>query len=219
MSETSHELDFWDSILETKGGQWPGDFQNRLDPDSQVADFMRGKLFANAHVLDVGAGPLTTFGKRCGEDRIIVTAVDPLAEGYNRLLEKHGIVPPVRTILGFGEGLYEQFGADRFDLVNAQNSVDHSQYPMTVILEMIAVTKPGGWVTLLHHRNEGEKQKYQGMHGWNFDTSGDDLVLWNKGQFYNVTHKVKHVADCTARIMDGNLVFAEIRKRKGGELK
>jgi len=219
MSETSHELNFWDSILETKGGQWPGDFQNRLDPDSQVADFMRGKLFANAHVLDVGAGPLTTFGKRCGEDRIIVTAVDPLAEGYNRLLEKHGIVPPVRTILGFGEGLYEQFGADYFDLVNAQNSVDHSQYPMTVILEMIAVTKPGGWVTLLHHRNEGEKQKYQGMHGWNFDTSGDDLVLWNKGQFYNVTHKVKHVADCTVRIMDGNLVFAEIRKRKGGELK
>lgn len=219
MSDTSHELNFWDSILETRGGQWSGDFQHRIDPDSQVCEFMRGKLFANAEVLDVGAGPLTTVGKRCGDDRIIVTAVDPLADGYRSLLKKHGIEPPVRTILGFGEGLYEQFGANRFDLVNAQNSVDHCLHPMTVILQMISVTRPGGWVTLLHHRNEGERQKYQGMHGWNFDMWGDALVLWNKDRFYNVTKQVQHVADCTVQELEGEMIFAEIRKRKGGEVK
>lgn len=219
MSDTSHEIDFWDSVLETRGGQWSADFQHRMDPESQVCWFMRGKLFANAEVLDVGAGPLTTVGKRCGEDRIIVTAVDPLAEGYRSLLKKHGIVPPVRTILGFGEGLYEQFGANRFDLVNAQNSIDHSLHPMTVILEMISVARPGGWVTLLHNRNEGERRKYHGMHGWNFDMWGDALVLWNKDRFYNVTKQVQHVADCTVQELEGDTIFAEIRKRKGGEVK
>ena len=219
MSDISHELNFWDYILESKGGEWPGDFQRRMDPDSQVDDFMRDKLPKSAQVLDVGAGPLTTVGKRRGEDRITITAVDPLARDYDRLLRKHGIVPPVKTILGFGEGLYEQFGSNRFDLVNAQNSVDHSDNPMQVILEMIAVTKPGGWVTLLHHRNEGERQGYRGMHSWNFNMVGDDLMLWKNGHVHNVTYKVKHVADCKVSIMDDDLVFAEIRKRKGGEVK
>lgn len=218
-TDVTHEIAFWDHVLETRGSNWKGDFDYRMDPGSQVASFMLDKLPKRPQVLDVGAGPLTGIGKWCGDERLYITAVDPLAAEYDRLLEKHNIKPIVRTRVGYGEGLYEQFGPCMFDLVHAQNSVDHSHYPMRVILEMLSVTKPGGWVTLLHHRNEGEKQGYVGMHGWNFDVSGDDLVLWNKQQFYNATHKARHFADCSARIMGRDLVFAEFRKREGGEVK
>ena len=219
MSRFTHELEFWDSNLATRGGKWNADFESRLDPSSQVADFMRSKIPDNAQVLDVGAGPLTAIGKWCGNQNISITAVDPLAQQYDELLLKHGIIPLVRTILGYGEALHDQFGSDRFDYVYAQNSVDHSEDPLSVILEMISVAKPGCWIALLHHRNEGVRQGYDGMHEWNFDKSGDDLVMWKTGHVHNVTHKVRHVAECKVSIMDGNLVFAEMRKKKGGEVK
>jgi len=219
MSRFTHELNFWDSFLASQGGKWAGDFNRRVDPSTQVEGFMRSKIPDNAQVLDVGAGPLTVIGKWCGNQKISITAVDPLAQHYDELLAKHGIVPLVRTILGYGESLHDQFGSDRFDYVHAQNSVDHSEDPLSVIFEMISVARPGCWITLLHHRNEGVKQDYTGMHGWNFDKSGDDFVLWKTEQFHNVTHKVRHMAECNVSIMGDDLVFAEIRKKKGGEVK
>lgn len=219
MNRFTHELEFWDSNLATRGGKWNADFEYRLDPSSQVTDFMRSKIPDNAQVLDVGAGPLTAIGKWCGNQKISITAVDPLAQHYDELLSKHGIVPLVRTILGYGESLHYQFGSDRFDYVHAQNSVDHSEDPLSVIFEMISVARPGCWITLLHHRNEGVKQDYAGMHGWNFDKSGDDLLLWKTGRVHNVTHQVRHMAECKVSIMGDDLVFAEIRKKKGGEVK
>ena len=75
--------------------------------------------------------------------------------------------PHVRTCKCETERLTEMFGFDRFDVVHARNTLDHSYDPIRAVREMARVTKPGGTVLLQHYPNEGQNEGYQGMHSWN----------------------------------------------------
>ena len=113
-----------------------------------------------------------------GEELTIVP-VDPLADEYDRLLRDAKLDPPIRTVRVAGEALAEHFGARRFDIAYATNSLDHSADPFTIISNMAAVVRPGGVVLLRHKRNEGDSARYGGMHQWNFDVVDDGLLVWN----------------------------------------
>ena len=66
-------------------------------------------------ILDVGACPLTTLGTLCSVADIEIVPIDIHADAYNQLLDKHNIIPPVKTIYGVGEELSKQFPAEHFD--------------------------------------------------------------------------------------------------------
>ena len=174
-----HELAFWSEQL--RDPDWPLR-AHRLDPHSEIREPELAALLdempaTEVSLLDVGAGPLTALGKAHPGKRLRITATDPLADEFNRILGEVGIEPPVRTLACRGEDLLDRFAPESFDVVFARNSLDHSFDAPRVIDNMFALTKEGGHVVLRHRQGEARIANYVGLHQWNFDSEGGALVL------------------------------------------
>ena len=204
------EVAFWDDYFATKGGQWPETYLGRLDPNSELDPGIVAFLPPGdqpVEILDVGAGPLTMLGKKYQDRKLRIVAVDPLAAEYDKVLGKHGITPPVRTIRGEAEQLSAQFGRDAFDLVHARNCIDHSYSPETAVLEMLKVVRRDGFVLLFHGANEAERAGYEGLHQWNLSEKDGDFIISTKTSTLNFTQKYKELCKIrcvTMELVDGN---------------
>lgn len=212
-TRTSSEVDFWAGWLVGAPGteQWASDREARLDPDTNIRDpLVRAELERSpaeeVSILDVGAGPVTWLGYRYPGKKLTIVPVDPLADEYDRLLRDAKLDPPIRTVRVAGEALAEHFGARRFDIAYATNSLDHSADPFTIISNMAAVVRPGGVVLLRHKRNEGDSAQYGGLHQWNFDVVDDGLVVWNNAVRVNVGAALEGRAVTTAWISEGEVI-------------
>lgn len=180
------EIGYWDDWLATRGGKYADEFAERFDPTGEVTDPALRAVLVDLEkrpsepvsILDVGAGPATTVGHRFSGEPVAVTAVDPLAEHYRRLLRKHRLEPPVLTERVDGEALVERFGNERFDVAYARNSLDHAVDPVAIAENMLEVVRPGGYVVLRHVRNEAVRQNWIQLHQWNFDERDGELVVW-----------------------------------------
>jgi SAM-dependent methyltransferase len=208
-SAAADELAFWDSWLSTRGGRWPDEFRDRTNPGAplhwEICETLGTPAGGTAEILDVGAGPLTSLGKAWNGRTIRVTPIDPLAPEYDRLLARHGITPPVRTVAGDATTLLERFGPDRFDLVHGRNAIDHTPDPPHAIAQMVAVARPGGAVYLSHARNEAERQGYSGMHGWNFDgrsgPGGTAFIAWSGSRTVDIGAMLPTAASVEVRLL------------------
>ena len=207
------ETTFWRAWLAGAPGteEWASDREARLDPETEVVDpFVRAELervpAEEISILDVGAGPLTKLGYRYPGKKLLIVPVDPLADEYDRLLEEVGVDPPIRTIRVAGEALLEHFGAHRFDLACATNSLDHSADPFAIISNMLELVRPGGVVLLRHKRNEGESAGYEGLHQWNFEVADGGLRLWNNAADIDVGASLSHRARTTAWMSDNDVI-------------
>ncbi|MCB0109998.1 MAG: class I SAM-dependent methyltransferase [Caldilineaceae bacterium] len=202
------EVSFWDEYIATRGGQWPEDFQVRMDPhyplQKNVIEVLQEPIPTHLKLLDVGAGPLTYLGKVWPGHAVDITAVDPLANEYGAIFEKYGLTPPVQTEVGFAERLVEQFGENQFDLVHARNCIDHSADPALAIRQMVAVTKPGGVVYMHHAVNEAVMQAYHGFHQWNLFGTRDCLYVGNRERTVNMTWQLAAVANVENQIFGNN---------------
>jgi SAM-dependent methyltransferase len=212
-TRTRSEVDFWGQWLAGAPGteQWTSDRESRLAPDTPIKDpLVRAELeriaAAEVSILDVGAGPVTGLGFRYPGKTLTIVPVDPLADEYERLLRDAGLDPPIRTIRVAGEALVEHFGSRRFDIAYANNSLDHSADPFTIISNMAAVVRTGGIVLLRHKRNEGESARYWGLHQWNFDVVDDSLILWNNAVEVNVGSALEGRALTTAWLSENEVI-------------
>lgn len=161
-----YEVDFWTRWFETKGLEWPQDYERRLAP-LPLAPWLEALLPADRDVtemLDVGAGPLTRIATFSPTREIRVTATDPLAGHYDAVIDASGIEPQVRTQLAFAEDLSARFERNRFALVTCTNALDHAIEPVWGILEMMMVLERHGSIVLVHHQNEAEFENYSGFH-------------------------------------------------------
>jgi SAM-dependent methyltransferase len=182
----SSELAFWQAWLVGAPGteEWAGDRELRFAASTELRDpVLRAEVERlpqeSLSILDVGSGPVTNAGFCHPRKRISLVPVDPLADEYDRMLRAAGLEPPVRTHRVAGERLLDHFGAGRFDIAYACNSLDHSADPLRIVENMVAVVRPGGVVLLRHAHREGEERRYEGLHQWNFDVVDGDLVIWN----------------------------------------
>ena len=214
------EMDFWDDYFRTKGLQWPESYLTRLDPLTPLQPRPTALLpqLAEVNILDVGAGPLTYLGKTCSDRHLHLTAVDPLADQYDRILKKYGVNPPVRTQKLSAEKLMKRFKPGNFDLVFARNCIDHSYDPENAILQMITVVKRDCYVLLEHFPNEGEKEAYAGLHQWNFSMSAaGDFLIASKTRTVNLTQKYSAICKIECEIIkedgDTELLITRIRKK------
>ena len=178
------ETDYWFRWLRDRE-PWPEQFAFRTDPESELQEHIRRYVAsppgARLRILDVGSGPLTVLGKRWEDRTLEITAVDPLAERYAELCDRVGLEPLVRPLSGEAEHLAELFPADSFDLVYAQNCIDHGYDPLQSIQQMLTVAKPGRFVLLEHAIDEGEYMQYAGPHQWNFREDEGRFVIWRPG--------------------------------------
>jgi SAM-dependent methyltransferase len=206
------ELAFWEKWIRTKGSEWPEDFKRRLDPHSAATGYhlqVLERIGADTiHILDVGAGPLTTIGKRYQEKTLVIKACDPLADEYKKILDRYSIKAPVVTEKCDGERLGEKYQSNYFDWVNAQNCVDHSSDPVKVIREMIQITKIGGFISLCHEVNEAKLEAYRGLHQWNFyESDGNFMVSGKYGYQLNLTEQLKKDLVLTTWIDQDNWIY------------
>lgn len=183
-----NEALFWRKALADGGKRWsPEAFRQRMDPEFAFPPHLQELVAASPaanrdpiRVLDVGAGPLTAVGFHWPGRQVDLSAVDPLADVFDSILDDLQLAPPTRTRKAAGEDLLSVFPADSFDIVVCSNALDHSRDPLQCVRQMFAVTRPGGWVFLWHYRNEAEEEGYAGLHQWNLDESAGDMILWNR---------------------------------------
>lgn len=194
------EVRFWDKWLREKGSRSPDDYRShdyryRIDPRSPVAGWHRelvDKIASDrVSILDVGAGPVTVVGKSHDTKLLRITAVDPLADEYAKLLAKYRLDPPVRTQRGSGEELAALFGPDAFDLVLGQRCIDHSVDPVGCVRNMIEVCRVGGVVALAHEENLAISAAYRGLHQWNFSLRGSSLIVSGGGYDKNLDEELR----------------------------
>jgi SAM-dependent methyltransferase len=209
------EVDFWDRYFRTEGLEWADTYGLRFDPGLPLQP---RPAQTEVHILDVGAGPLTYLGKRCEGKRVSITAVDPLADEYDKILDKYRISPLVRTSKLAAEDLSWRFHSNCFDLVFARNCLDHAYNPEIAIVQMVDVVKVGSYVLLEHMVNEGEKNHYAGLHQWNFSLSPEgDFMIRSRFNVNTVNMTSKYAELCTiaCEIMedsDRKLLITRIQK-------
>jgi SAM-dependent methyltransferase len=151
---------YWRDWLASSGGNWPDDYAHRFNPCAEINDPALRRVIAElpretVAMLDVGSGPASSVGYRFPGRRVVLEAVDPLADRYNRLLDEAGVAPPVRPRPVHGERLIDHFGPDRFDVAYSRNALDHAVDPVLIVENMLGVVRAGGHVVLRHSRNEG----------------------------------------------------------------
>lgn len=186
------EISFWDEYFRTKGFDRSDNYKFRLNPDLPLQRRLVALLppQTKVQILDVGAGPLTYLGKRCEGKQIDITAIDPLADEYNDILDKYMVHPLVKTQKLAAEDIAASFSPNTFDLVFARNCIDHAYDPEKAILQMIKAVKSGRYVLLEHIPNEAENEKYAGLHQWNFSKSPEgDFIIGSRFRKVNMTKK------------------------------
>ena len=176
------EVNFWRRIINGTypNREWVAEMRRRVCGQNPFPDHLHRYLDGTSvtRILDVGAGPITILGPIGAPSQIEVVGVDPLADTYNTLLDKQGLVPCNRTLRGEGEHLSElELGL--FDLVYSRNALDHAYDPIRAIREMTKLCKASGAVFFEGNVNESCRERGVGLHQWNFmPVDNGDLVVW-----------------------------------------
>ncbi|MDP9175921.1 MAG: class I SAM-dependent methyltransferase [Planctomycetota bacterium] len=217
-SGLTEEIQFWETYVATRGGKWPEEFNQRMNPNAPLGrdqrELINAPEGAQVEILDVGAGALTWLGKIWPGRTVHITAIDPLGHEYDRMLNQHDIHPPVRTIYGQAEEIVKDFGDDRFDMVFCRNAMDHSADPLKGIRNCLQAAKPGCSVLLHHFVNEAQSQQYNGLHQWNFDCRDGRFIIWSPQATIDVGKEVADLSDhVRAEIPVPNWHVAVLRKR------
>lgn len=211
------EIAFWDVFLREKGGKYHEDYVKRFDAtlplQPELVEIVNVPKGSTLRILDVGAGPLTWVGRSSPNWKIEITAIDPLADAYDKLLVAHNVAPPVRTRNVAAEDLRRVFPANSFDLVMARNSLDHSLDPVDAIQQMVDLVKPGGAVFLAHAVNEAITNNYQGLHQWNFRLDGTDFVIEDGGSITNMNTLLRDRATITSEFLWDHWLQTTIRPK------
>jgi hypothetical protein len=200
------ELEFWNEWLMMKGDKWNEDYNFRSCKDSPVSEWHSHIIdtipFGTVHVLDVGAGPLTSFGYRHHEKSVIVVAIDSLADEYNKLLDQYEIEPIVHTIRCDVEQIDNMFSENSFDIVNARNCLDHTVNPIHGLKKMLYVCKRNSYITLLHAQNEATTNNYYGLHQWNFSLKDSFLYIASESSKFCLDIEFDGLVSWTHELVD-----------------
>lgn len=209
------ELVFWKNWLATKGAQWSYEFEERLDKNKEITGILATILSSRENaikILDVGAGPITSVGKKHKGKFLDVEATDALADFYNVFLEEESISPPARTKFSTAEDLSLFYDDSCFDIVHCRNALDHSFDPVRAVVEMLRVVKVGGMIVLDHHENEAEGETYSGFHQYNFTEENGDFVVWNRDGKINIKSTLPVDVSISTRRADENIIVTIEKK-------
>jgi len=121
-----------------------------IEPHRSRICHLLKNYYADPHhvrvMVDHGAGPFTNLGKwfTCPEDvwsgvGAQVIAVDPLASGYNSILNEFHIHNTLRTSYCKSEILSTCIGKSVADFAVIVNALDHSENPMLGFIESLRV--------------------------------------------------------------------------------
>jgi SAM-dependent methyltransferase len=184
-SGIQNEIDFWMGFLnERKGDIWRFDGSNQTHQTfGEILNKTSERLnrgIEDLKILDLGCGAYNGIGGMCGEKKLNVVHADYLADVYNQALKELGLDKyPFKPELADMTNL--QYEDGEFDIVHCLNTMDHCADALRAFEEVKRVAKHVVYTG--HYRNvetmapEGSK----GLHRWNIDREGDNLVIWQPG--------------------------------------
>lgn len=211
------ELEFWTHWAESGGAPNPEHHALRTDPSTPiqpaVVEFARENGLQYLQVLDVGSGPLTKVGHRAPADlAITVHTCDPLAPAYISAFNRYRIPVPNPPAFALAEYLSAFYEPSSIDVITCNNALDHCIDPLRALNEMLRVLKPGGILLCSHHRNEGQKANYEGLHQFNIDTEDGKPILWNRNNRVAIAERLDVATDTRVVEEDEHWVHVCIRK-------
>jgi hypothetical protein len=118
--------------------------------------------------------------------------------------------------------LTEKVGENVFEIAYSRNALDHSYDPLKCIQEMVRATKEGGHVILQVFEREGSRERWEGLHKWNFYV-GRKYALWGRTSLYlqgrrtdriNITDSLTDSATMVHLSKIGNEITAVFEKRQ-----
>lgn len=149
-------------------------------------------------VMDIGCGLFSRYGEYLhDEKRIRLVPVDALAYFYNLINSRKICEDRKDYVCNFGlfEFMGSIYGENMADLIIIGNALDHCIDPYRSLVECLYVLKNGGVMRLIHARAEGLYENWEGLHKWNIDYEGDNLIFWNNDNAINVTEALRDKAD------------------------
>ena len=178
------EVAFWRNWLKGEGPKrWRDDLASRLDPDRPLVDCVERAAkelhqsgIPKIRILEVGSGPLSKLGCRSSVP-VLATHSDPLAFEYFAAMRAVGVGPMHGIAKVTAERLVERFGDSTFHIVYCHNALDHCQNPLLALCNMLAVTRPHGYVILDHYDRVTRGNGYDGLHQWDLIADGDTTLL------------------------------------------
>jgi SAM-dependent methyltransferase len=217
------EIGFWERVLPDRVATDPG-YRLRADPKAPMRDPLVKFLISqipdeSVSVIDVGAGPLTALGKTYPGKTLRITATDPLAAEYVRIMQEAGIEPPVPPIACRGEDLLDRFRPGSFDIAFARNARDHCIDPVRVITNMVQLVKEGRFVVLRHLRRVAQLNLYRGLHQWNFDIERGAFVISRPGREKLHMDRVLGATAAIECFEEGAWVVCLLTRKTGKELR
>lgn len=212
-----HELRFWMDWAATRGGRWPDEFAQRMNPQTPLVPWLaQWAVEAKAthlRVLDVGAGPVTSLGYVPPQGMTLeLVATDPLADAYAEHFHGLGLVPPTTTRFALAEELTAFLPAEFFDIVHCRNALDCCFDPRRALGEMLRVLRPGGVIMLYNLPNQAVAEGYAGSRQYNLDVANERLVVWRGSERWDVETALPVRASIKAR--GGEQVSAIITKQE-----
>ncbi len=150
----------------------------------QTLNELKKKFNEPLRLVDIGPGPFSEFYIAGLSDRsdLEIVSVDPLADFYRKLHDRYKTNYNIKCVAGYGENLYNYFEKETFHLAYAQNSIDHSQNPVLFVNNMYDLVKPGGYLILDGHIKIGSVDGWTGLHKWDIEVKGNDLLLTNRSK-------------------------------------
>jgi SAM-dependent methyltransferase len=213
-----HELEFWRMVASGAPPcppEYHAEILGRCDPAAEVnpafiADIVTAPL-AEAVLLDIAAGPVSSLGWNYRGQRLNVIPIDALATDYATIMAEAGLRVPVPTRPGHAEALTGLFAPASVDFAHMRNALDHCYDPLQVIRGAMAVLKPGATFRISTIRNEAVRESYQGFHQWNIDAPDGRLIIWRPGGEIDVAAAVP---EAEIGIDDGDpWLYLRLRRR------
>jgi SAM-dependent methyltransferase len=187
------ELAFWDEQISGRG-QYSSGVLTRLDLTRQPPEYrydfeplilrLGEEERRKPRVVDVGSGPASIFSYGHATGRFALIAVDPLADAYQELLQRHGYAPTSPMMTCGGESLTTRVSPNWADLAWSYNAIDHATDPLQVFRQMVLITRPGGIIAIQVFENEGTAAAWTGMHQHNItkDDAGRMVCTSRSGE-------------------------------------
>lgn len=136
--------------------------------------------------LEIGSGPNSNLSYWIDKKLINVTAIDPLADIYKKMMKKLNYTYPIVPIKLKGEELLNNFRKESFHIVFAQNSLDHAEDPFKCFKNGYHLLKKGGFFFVCSNIKEGSRKSWTGMHKYDIYVENNELLLKNqKGEVFN----------------------------------
>ena len=205
MGGVSYEVAFWNGYLSVERNRKA--VLERVTSKNGIGQPLgidAALLNEDFKVLDVGCGMAYHNSPYIDGHRIDLHYVDPLAHFYNDIAASKKLpVPEIEFAMV--EYLSAFYAKGSVDLVLIQNALDHCFQPIRGILESLKILKNGGTLYLFHNRNEAEHENYMGFHQFNIDTQGEELVIWNREDRYNINELLKGCAFVRTEEVEGNI--------------